>query len=410
MPSAPAGDAPLQPIRGESQSTTVHADAHAAVAPKKQKRGGESWRSDGRCGPEFKNSFGWAGECDPEGANPCCNARTGWCGQSEQHCTCSDVCTNYSTGPLFDPSRFEVSTEPAEAVVVLARMRSSKDLRQVARLLVGLRSCTWLASRGAPVLVLYDGEVHPACATGKLFASASCASVFGSWGDFVRFVNVTQYFIAPPSYRGASGIRGYPLSYAIMCEFWSARIFQVPETRKLRYYLRLDADATISCGDEATDAFAAMKATGAHYGYYLYGHDEEDVSIGFTNHLQDYMLLLNAAWAEAHPPSGTDIFRAPMFYNNFEVVDVAFFQQDAVQRYTRAVLDSEGIYLHRWGDAIVRYGQLKVGQGRAICFQATYAYCHGLCCTRGKCEWPAGGCKAGSIDANGIEFLAGPVK
>ena len=48
------------------------------------------WRNDGRCGI----GYSLPAECDPDGENPCCSMY-GWCGNTADHCSCSD-CVDYS--------------------------------------------------------------------------------------------------------------------------------------------------------------------------------------------------------------------------------------------------------------------------------------------------------------------------
>lgn len=45
----------------------------------------------------------------------------------------------------------------------------------------------------------------------------------------------------------------------------------------------------------------------------------------------------------------------PNFWNNFEIVDLAFMQRPDVQDFIREVDQSKGIFLYRWGDAPLRY-------------------------------------------------------
>ena len=53
------------------------------------------WRYDGRCGRFFRLPDHAPAQCDPDGANPCCNSTTdGQCGYSPEHCSCED-CVNY---------------------------------------------------------------------------------------------------------------------------------------------------------------------------------------------------------------------------------------------------------------------------------------------------------------------------
>jgi hypothetical protein len=43
------------------------------------------------------------------------------------------------------------------------------------------------------------------------------------------------------------------------------------------------------------------------------------------------------------------------FYNNLEVMNVSFWLRPEVQHFVRMVDVSHGTYLHRWGDAPMRY-------------------------------------------------------
>jgi hypothetical protein len=46
------------------------------------------WRGDGRCGAEVPSPLGSPSECNPYSVDPCCS-QYGWCGNSSQHCSCS---------------------------------------------------------------------------------------------------------------------------------------------------------------------------------------------------------------------------------------------------------------------------------------------------------------------------------
>ena len=54
------------------------------------------WRTDGRCGYQFKLSDKTPGLCDPDGDQPCCSSTwDGECGNTAAHCSCR-YCTNYT--------------------------------------------------------------------------------------------------------------------------------------------------------------------------------------------------------------------------------------------------------------------------------------------------------------------------
>ncbi|XP_070544867.1 uncharacterized protein [Ptychodera flava] len=59
------------------------------------KRQPNRWRNDLRCGADYPLSDGSPAECDPSGIYPCCSP-SGWCGNTDDHCTCSD-CTDFSS-------------------------------------------------------------------------------------------------------------------------------------------------------------------------------------------------------------------------------------------------------------------------------------------------------------------------
>jgi len=57
-----------------------------------------TWRADHHCGSKFPLN-GKPAECNPDGGNPCCS-KHGWCGNTEEHCDCSD-CINFATKDTF---------------------------------------------------------------------------------------------------------------------------------------------------------------------------------------------------------------------------------------------------------------------------------------------------------------------
>jgi hypothetical protein len=65
-----------------------------------------------------------------------------------------------------------------------------------------------------------------------------------------------------------------------------------------------------------------------------------------------------------NPDMFADIFNKPLeipnFWNNVEVVDLSFMQRKDVLDFTKAVDDSRGIFLYRWGDAPLRYVMLAL--------------------------------------------------
>ena len=78
-----------------------------------------------------------------------------------------------------------------------------------------------------------------------------------------------------------------------------------------------------------------------------------------------------------------DVFNSsvelPMFQNHFEVIDLSFIQQQDVVDFTKAVDESRGIFLYRWGDAPLRYITLALfANGTELLHRQALGlvYCH----------------------------------
>ncbi len=60
-----------------------------------------------------------------------------------------------------------------------------------------------------------------------------------------------------------------------------------------------------------------------------------------------------------NPEMFADVFKnrweVPNFWNNVEVMDLSFMRRKDVLDFTKAVDESQGIFLYRWGDAPLRY-------------------------------------------------------
>jgi len=65
-----------------------------------------------------------------------------------------------------------------------------------------------------------------------------------------------------------------------------------------------------------------------------------------------------------NPDMLADVFNKtmeiPNFWNNIEVIDLLFIQRKDVTDFIRAIDESRGIFLYRWGDAPLRYIMLAL--------------------------------------------------
>jgi len=82
------------------------------------------------------------------------------------------------------------------------------------------------------------------------------------------------------------------------------------------------------------------------------------------------------AWPRQHE---FDAVSMPIVYNNFEVTRVSFFRDHVgVNSFKRFVLDSQGIYTKRWGDAPLRWLSLQLyAEPTSVWRMCDWDYAHG---------------------------------
>ncbi|XP_035659247.1 uncharacterized protein LOC118404287 [Branchiostoma floridae] len=87
------GPAPCCSADGLCGSTEQHCDCSTCVDYRPK------WRDDGRCGADFRALGANPGQCDPHGEKPCCSVG-GYCGGSSTgHCTCHGCVDYRPSGP-----------------------------------------------------------------------------------------------------------------------------------------------------------------------------------------------------------------------------------------------------------------------------------------------------------------------
>ena len=77
--------------------TCKHCTDYKMLYKEWRESGGEQkWRYDGKCGYYYRLPDGNPAQCNPDGQNPCCNFwGLGGCGNTTEHCSCAEDCTNY---------------------------------------------------------------------------------------------------------------------------------------------------------------------------------------------------------------------------------------------------------------------------------------------------------------------------
>ena len=69
----------------------------------------------------------------------------------------------------------------------------------------------------------------------------------------------------------------------------------------------------------------------------------------------------------------------PNYWNNIEAIDLSFIRGEEVLNFTKAVDESQGIFLYRWGDAPLRYVTLALFANTSQVLHREklgLAYCH----------------------------------
>ena len=178
----------------------------------------------------------------------------------------------------------------------------------------------------------------------------------------VTFHNVDNYFLKFPA-----GLNPYLVKpnwsirnkwgYQHMIHFWFKIVFQLPEIRRYHYMMRLDSDSRII--GNWTNPFNLLATNRSVYLANFETLDHEQVLRG-TLKLQDYVIdyVRSKNIDIQNPRNFQRAFNnesARTYWNNFEVLDICFFNQKNVTDWVDAIVQSQGIYKYRWGDAVLRF-------------------------------------------------------
>ena len=263
------------------------------------------------------------------------------------------------------------------AVAVLADVRNPTTTEAMLRNLATLaRTCDW--ARRYDVIVFHEGGAAGDALRPRL------AALRHRTGLRLRARDVSDVFAAPaPAFVDRPRRRGqrtFGLGYRRMCRFWFSGVFELEDVRNLTYLLRLDTDSELRCRAGSRDPFEVMARRRAIYGYVAVKMDHQRVARNLT--------AFGAAYARRVPQIQDAFYRfppnahkncpAPMFYTNFEIMDVAWFQQPRAAAFARAVDATGQIFGNRWGDAPLRWLTVALFASRTqlLCFGGEYDYRH----------------------------------
>ena len=267
------------------------------------------------------------------------------------------------------------ATDAAVALLADGANPATTDamLRNLATL---ARTCDW--ARRYDVIVFHEGGAAGDALRPRL------AALRRRTGLRLRARDVSDVFAAPaPAFVDRPRRRGqrtFGLGYRRMCRFWFSGVFELEDVRNLTYLLRLDTDSELRCRPGSSDPFELMARQRAVYGYVAVKTDHPMVAKNLT--------AFGAAYAHKVPQIEDAFYRfpphaptncpAPMFYTNFEIMNVSWFAAPRAAAFARAVDATGQIFGNRWGDAPLRWLTLALFASRTqlLCFGGEYDYRH----------------------------------
>ena len=226
----------------------------------------------------------------------------------------------------------------SNCIVYLART-SEEDLNDLNESLTLLYSNLLLFTE-ADVLVFHENSFNPY--KFKIKYPVKFIEIEFKIPDYPKSIsdNIPKYYPHPTHGNGpiAYGHPGFSIGYRHMCRFFSGEIYNHPEVQKYDYYLRLDTDSRILTPLQY-DIFEWAKENNCEYGYI-------EPAIQYDN-----PKVIEGLWSlfDTKIPEGL------MYYTNFELGKVSFFLGNEYQSFYKKIDETGGIYIHRWGDAPIKY-------------------------------------------------------
>ena len=223
------------------------------------------------------------------------------------------------------------------AVALLADVRNPTTTEAMLRNLATLaRTCAW--ARRYDVIVFHEGRSDALRPRLEALGNRTRLRIRG------RDISDVFATHAPATTNWPRRrLRTFGIGYRRMCRFWFSGVFELEDVRNLTYLLRLDTDSELRCRADSRDPFEVMARRRAIYGYVAVKMDHQRVARNLT--------AFGAAYARRVPQIQDAFFRfppnahkncpAPMFYTNFEIMDVSWFVQPRAVALARAV-DASG--------------------------------------------------------------------
>eukprot|EP01065_Artemidia_motanka_P013162 TRINITY_DN17257_c0_g1_i1.p1 TRINITY_DN17257_c0_g1~~TRINITY_DN17257_c0_g1_i1.p1 ORF type:complete len:449 (+),score=61.63 TRINITY_DN17257_c0_g1_i1:62-1408(+) len=245
----------------------------------------------------------------------------------------------------------------------------------------------------SPLFLFYTEEERRAVARSKgmvakaLGPKANCAG--GEWDVRWEEIPYNQWNHSAPAMYS----RRMPLGYRRMIWFWTYVVLTLDCLKEFQWLLRLDTDSAFG-SPVTTDPFAIMTARKGVYGYVAACFDSPDYLFGLWHHVQWEMQVLKVGprhLAEYVIPASCRIrvkrercrFPHPMFWTNFEVLDLDFWRRPTVLQFLEST--HRGVFYDRWGDAPIRAAAVGIfANPKEVVHLNHFTYVHGRCSTDKK--------------------------
>lgn len=148
-------------------------------------------------------------------------------------------------------------------------------------------------------------------------------------------------------------VHSFPVSYRMMCQFFSGEIFKILKTMDYEYYLRLDTDSRFM--DHVYDVFSEFISADFQYGYITILNEPPELCYGMSDEIKKYIIKNNIKCEEYILLDHINQMNF-VYYNNFEVVKISEFVSDThLNLYSYLNDDINGFLKYRWGDALFRF-------------------------------------------------------
>ena len=204
-----------------------------------------------------------------------------------------------------------------------------------------------------PVVILHDRlDSSQQVSLERAFSPSTLSFVKIHW-DLPAALSPADRAAVPPKLLLAG--HSWGLGYRHMSRFFCKGLFELPEiVDNYDYYWRLDADSFL-LRPVLEDPFRTLRESGREYGYMVVTQEDESVVRGLWNATREYvklrgLSLTSPGFLQRHLDADGQ-WNRNMYYTNFEITSLAFWRSPAYRDFFDHIDKSNGIYMHRWGDA-----------------------------------------------------------